>query len=247
MPKYTFKSQYATEFEYIAPKSQNPTVLYLHGFCSNPWGRKPDTVKEYCEKYGVGFYRFEFAGHGSDESNFESADFNIWKNQVIEIIDNVLKGDVYLVGSSMGGWISLLAAIERPERIKGIVGLAAAPNFIKLFEPYMTPEQKQQLIVEGKFRFGNDDFEYTITKKFIDSALENCLDDTAKQWDINCPVHLLQGMKDASYAWRGVLDIAKKIAHENVVVKIMKNADHRLGDDKSIQELFNSLVNIVNI
>ncbi len=109
MSKYTFKSSFATEFEYIPPKNNRPTVLYLHGFCSDCWGKKPETVKAFCLERGWGLFRFDYAGHGSDRENFEKADFEIWKNQILEVIDQTIEGDIVCVGSSMGGWLSLLA------------------------------------------------------------------------------------------------------------------------------------------
>jgi pimeloyl-ACP methyl ester carboxylesterase len=36
---------------------------------------------------------------------------------------------VVLVGSSMGGWLMLLAALALPEGVAGMVGIAAAPDF----------------------------------------------------------------------------------------------------------------------
>ena len=103
MPKYTFKSAFATDFEHIPPKNGRPTVLYLHGFCSDCWGRKPETVKAFCLAHGVGLFRFDYAGHGSDRENFAKADFKIWKEQVLEVIDEALAGDIVCVGSAMGG------------------------------------------------------------------------------------------------------------------------------------------------
>lgn len=180
MPKYTFKSAFATDFEHIPPKNGRPTVLYLHGFCSDCWGRKPETVKAFCLAHGVGLFRFDYAGHGSDRENFAKADFKIWKEQVLEVIDEALAGDIVCVGSSMGGWLSLLAAIERPERVRGVIGLAAAPNFVRRFAKLVTPEQEAELREKGRFTFGTDDFTYTITGRFIDTATAECLPEGEK-------------------------------------------------------------------
>ena len=246
MQKYTFNSHFATDFEHIPPKNGLPTVLYLHGFCSNAWGYKPETVKNVCLEQGLGFVRFDFAGHGSDVDNFENADFSIWKNQVFEVIEKIIAGDIIVVGSSMGGWLAMLAAINYPERIKGLVGLAAAPNFVKYFADLITVEQKQDLERCGKFKIVNNDFEYTITARFIETALASCLPDD-QPWKINCPVHLLQGILDASLPWRSVLDYAKRITSKNIVIKLLKDSNHRLNDKTAIDELRVSLVNIVNI
>lgn len=246
MQKYTFNSHFATDFEYILPKKHLPTVLYLHGFCSNAWGRKPEAVKKACVELGAGFVRFDFAGHGSDVDNFEKADFSIWKNQVFEIIEKVITGNIIMIGSSMGGWLSMLAAIRYPQRVKGFIGLAAAPNFVKYFADCVTDKQKQDLEHFGKFKIMNNDFEYTITARFIETAMASLLPED-KPWNINCFVHLLQGMKDASVPWRSALEYSSRITSQNVVVKLLKDSNHHLNDEIAINELKTSLVNIVNI
>ena len=128
----TYDTEFTTNFEYFMPKSDNKqkfTILYTHGFCSDPWGRKPEEIKKWCLKNNIAMYRYELAGHGSDAARFEQTDINIWKAQILEIIDKYIEGDIVLVGSSLGGWLSMIAAINRPNRIKGLVGLAAAPDF----------------------------------------------------------------------------------------------------------------------
>jgi len=247
MPKYTFKSAFATDFEHILPKNGQPTVLYLHGFCSDCWGKKPETVKAFCLAHGVGLFRFDYAGHGSDRDNLENADFKIWKEQMLEAIDEAITGDIVCVGSSMGGWLSLLAAIERPERIKGVIGMAAAPNFVKYFAKLVTPEQEADLREKGKFIFGNKDFAYTITQRFIDTAMAECLPEGKNSWPIRCPVHLIQGMEDASLPWQFVPDFAAAIASDQVEIKLLKTSNHRLNDEDAAEELENSLAKIVNI
>ncbi|MBO7556104.1 MAG: alpha/beta hydrolase [Alphaproteobacteria bacterium] len=246
MQKYTFNSHFATDFEYIEPKNNLPTVLYLHGFCSNAWGQKPETVKQECIKLGLGFVRFDFAGHGSDSDNFTNADFNTWINQASEVIEKVIKGNVIMIGSSMGGWISMLISIKYPDRVSGLIGLAAAPNFVKYFESNISEQQKQDLLTKGHFNIVNNDFSYTITKRFVETALASCLPEN-ENWPIYCPVCLIQGMKDASLKWQLVLQYAEQIISEKVEVKILKNSNHRLNDETALRELRQSIANIVNI
>lgn len=246
MQKYTFKSHFATDFEYIEPKNNLPTVLYLHGFCSNAWGQKPETVKQECIKLGLGFVRFDFAGHGSDSNNFIQSDFNIWIEQASEVVEKIIKGDVIAIGSSMGGWIAMLMAIKYPDRVKGLIGLAAAPNFVKFFADSISEQQKQDLMAKGYFNITNNDFTYTITNKFVQTALSACLPEK-ENWPIYCPVHLMQGMKDASLQWRMVLQFAQQIISDKVEIKLLKSSNHRLNDDTALKELRQSIVNIVNI
>ena len=127
MTDYTFKSNFTTKIDFRqakTPKTNSLTVVYIHGLYSDCWGRKPENVMEWCAANGVNFFRFELAGHGSDSARYEETDVNIWKAQLLEVIDNIVKTDVILAGSSLGGWLSLLAALERPEKVKGVLGLA---------------------------------------------------------------------------------------------------------------------------
>jgi len=156
MPSRTYDTQFTTNFEYInkelKPK-QKFTILYTHGFCSDPWGRKPEEIKKWCLKNDIPMYRYELAGHGSDNARFEEADINTWKAQILEIIDKYITGDIVVVGSSLGGWLSLLAAINRPERIKGVLGLAAAPDFTIDHMKYVTAAQRAEMEKYGKITY----------------------------------------------------------------------------------------------
>ena len=130
MQKYTYNSGFTTNFEFLKQEKSPFTILYIHGLCSDPWGKKPEAVKNYASKHGIDFLRFELAGHGSDANNFAKTDMNIWKNQLFEIIDTMIKGPIVVIGSSIGGWLSLIAAKERPERIIGFVGIIC-PHIVK--------------------------------------------------------------------------------------------------------------------
>ena len=140
----------------------------------------------------------------------------------------------------------MLIAIKYPDRVKGLIGLAAAPNFIKSFEQVISEQQKNDLLTKGYFNFINNDFSYTITEKFIETALKSCLPE-GENWPIFCPVHLIQGMKDASLSWRKSLQFAEQIASNKVEIKILKDSNHRLNDNLALNELRLSIANIVNI
>ena len=241
MQKYTYKSNFTTNFEHIEQKTSPYTILYVHGLCSDPWGKKPECVKKYAIDNGFGFFRFELAGHGSDAQNFANTDMNIWKNQVLEIIDDVIKTPVIMVGSSIGGWLSLIAAKERPERVVGVVGLAAAPDFMRpMFEMVFTQAQRDEIMQKGYTEYGNADFSYHFTKKLIESGFENEILN-GENLDIKCPIFLVHGTKDASIPYMHAFTIAQKVTSEHVTIKIRKNSNHRLNEDADIFEALKSL------
>ena len=243
MDKRTYHIGFTTDFEHIKTDfkmRQNFTILYTHGFCSDPWGRKPEEIKNWCIENGIGFYRYELAGHGSDISRFEETDINIWKAQILEIIDKYIEGDIVVVGSSLGGWLSLIAAIERKNRIKGVVGLAAAPDFTEEHIKYATPAQIEQMQNFGKITYPGQGIEFVVTKRLLDSGQDNLILNKGII-PIECPIILVQGMKDSSVDWHKAIKIAELADTQNVIVKLLKNANHRLNEDEDIAQILSAL------
>lgn len=239
----TYDIGFTTNFEYINKNSngtQKFTLLYTHGFCSDPWGRKPEEIKKWCEANDIPMYRYELAGHGSDKARFEETDINIWKAQILEIIDKYIEGPIIVAGSSLGGWLSLLAAVARPNRIKGVLGLAAAPDFTADWLFHITPDLMAELQKNGKFTFPGQSITYTITKHLLDSGNQNLILDKPSI-PILCPVVLIQGMKDTSVDWHKALLISERLETPDVTVKLLKNANHRLNEDHDIAEILSAL------
>lgn len=248
MQNYTFSSKFTTKIDFRQAKTLKAnklSVVYIHGLYSDPWGAKPERVKEVCQELDLGFIRFELIGHGVDKENYEQADFHLWKAQVEEVIDGFTEGGVIMIGSSLGGWLSLLMALSRPEKVKAIMGLAAAPDFTKdRFIDGLSYEQKIKLDEQGKIEFVTKDFTYVITKKLLESGNEFLLLD--KKLPIDCPVYLLQGMKDESVDWQKALKIAECIEGDDVTIKLLKNSNHRLNDVGDLAEIEASLRVIYN-
>lgn len=246
MQSHTFKSQFTTNFEFSQAKTlptnknnKDLTVIYTHGLYSDPWGHKPETIKSFCLENGLNFFRFELAGHGSDTLSYEDVDFNVWKDQILEVIDEMTTGKVLLVGSSLGGWLSLIAARERPEKVIGVVGLAPAPDFTLDLEKYVfTPAQKADLN-NGRLVFPMKDFSYVFTKKIFDTARQNLL--LEAPLTINCPVHIIHGTEDKNLDPKKPFKLQQCLTSEIVVVKLIKGANHRLGRDTDLKEIIASL------
>ena len=242
MEKYSFKIGYTTNVEYVKSdkNSKKFTILYTHGLCSDPWGSKPEKVKQWCIENDIDFYRYELAGHGSDKENYINTGVNDWREHILEIIDTIIEGPIIVVGSSLGGWLSMLASLYRPNRIVGVIGLAAAPDFTKYLRDFLTEQQNKELDEKGLTAFDNADFGYFYTMKLINSGNQNLIMEN-ENIDINCPVHLLQGMKDASVPYEHAINIANKLISEEVILKLLKESNHRLNDEIAKMEIINSL------
>lgn len=210
-----------------------PTVMFLGGFRSDMEGTKATYFEAQCKSRGQAYIRFDYRGHGSAKGKFEEACIGEWAQDAIDILDHCTSGPVLLVGSSMGGWISLLVAQQRAERICGIVGLAAAPDFTTWMEDAMSAEQKQELENKGFFELPNDyDAPYIITKKLIEDGRNNAL--LGNEININVPVRLVQGKKDADVPWETAGRIKDALTSDDVDVILIEDADHRLSSPNQL-------------
>lgn len=240
MQNYIYDNKFSCCFEHINQEFADLlTVLYIHGLCSDPWGRKSEAVKDFCEKNHFAFFRFELAGHGSDKDNYLNLDFNTWKNQVFDIIDTKISGKILLVGSSLGGWLSLIAARDRAERIIGVIGLAAAPDFTYDIENFVLTKEEKEELAKGVLNYPVGDFIYVFTKKMFDTARENLL--LQSPLAIKCPVHLIYGTMDKNLDPKKPFILQKVLESEQVIVKLIKDSNHSLGRDIDISELNHSL------
>src|ERR1700687_3948821 len=128
-----------------------PGVVFLGGFRSDMTGTKALFLEDYCRRRGQAFVRFDYFGHGASSGDVAQGTIGRWREDAIAIIDSLTEGPQILIGSSMGGWIMLLAALARPQRIAALVGGAAAPDFTEeLLWPRLTPAQREAIIEHGR-------------------------------------------------------------------------------------------------
>lgn len=205
-----------------------PTVVFLPGFRSDMTGDKATMLAGYCSERGQAMLRFDYSGHGASSGGFEDGTIGVWTRDALAVID-LTKGPLILIGSSMGGWIALLAALERRERIAGLIGIAAAPDFTEtLMWEAMTFEQRATLMQEGVLHVPSQYGEPTpITRVLIEDGRKHLLLDSPIALD--CPVRLLHGQRDADVPWELALRIAERLTSDDVRVILVKDGDHRLS------------------
>ena len=107
---------------------KSPGVVFLGGFMSDMTGTKATMLEAFCRGRGQAFLRFDYFAHGASSGNFAEATVGRWRDDALLVLDRLTEGRQILVGSSLGGWLMLLAALARPERVTGLVGIAAAPD-----------------------------------------------------------------------------------------------------------------------
>lgn len=221
-----------------------PTMIFLGGFRSDMQGTKAMFLEEKCKERGQAYVRFDYRGHGESEGVFEESCIGEWAEDAAEIIDHCTDGSVMLVGSSMGGWISLLLAYQKRIQLHSLIGLAAAPDFTTWMEEAMSDEQQAQLENQGYFDLPNDyDQPYKITKKLIEDGRQNTLLD--KDLEIKAPVRLLQGIKDTDVEWQTAHRIKNAISSDDVEVILLEEADHRLSSADQLEILNQVIENLL--
>ena len=207
-----------------------PTLVFLPGYMSDMEGGKASALDAWAAREGRAMLRFDYAGCGASQGEFESQSLARWRDDTLAMIDSV-EGPVVLVGSSMGGWLMLLAALARPERVAGLVGIAAAPDFTTWG---FTDEQKRTIREEGRLEEPSPYGEapYVTTRAFWESG--EGLKLLEGEIALDCPVRLLHGAADADVPWRVSLAILEKLRSADVQLHLVKDGDHRLSRPQDI-------------
>ncbi len=206
-----------------------PTVVFLPGFASDMTGAKATALAAACAADGTAMLRFDYSGHGASGGQFTDGGIGQWRADALAAIDQLTQGPLLLVGSSMGGWIGLHVALARPERVVGLVGIAAAPDFTEtLMWGSMAPAERGRLLADG---FLDVPSQYgpplRITRALIEDGRRHCLLDGPIP--LHRPVRLLQGQRDDDVPWETALKLADRIAGDDVRVTLIKDGDHRLS------------------
>ena len=223
-----------------------PTVVFLPGFRSDMNGDKATALAAFCAERGQACLRFDYSGHGASGGRFENGTIGQWADDALVLIDQQSDGPLLLVGSSMGGWIALLAALARKERVSGLVGIAAAPDFTEtLMWQAMTFEQRRTLMDEGVLyapsQYGEP---YPITRGLIEDGRKHLLLEAPIPLD--CPVRLLHGQSDPDVPWEIALRIAEQLSSEDVQVTLVKDGDHRLSRPQDLALLMRTLAALLD-
>jgi pimeloyl-ACP methyl ester carboxylesterase len=215
-----------------------PGIVFLCGFHSDMTGNKALYLEDYCRRRRQAFVRFDHFGHGASSGEASMGTIGRWAEDAIAVLDSLTQGRQILVGSSMGGWIMLLAALARPARIGGLIGVAAAPDFTEdLLWPRLDPAQRQQLQETGAVTLPSeyDRAGYTYRTSLFEDGKQYLVMRAAIALD--CQVRLLHGMADTSVPWQTSLSLAERLATKDVVVTLVKDGDHRLSRESDLARL----------
>lgn len=235
-----------TELAWIRQSGRPPMVVFLPGFQSDMQGEKGTYLARFCAARGQAMLRFDYSGHGASGGTFADGCIGRWAEDALAVIDREARGQLVLVGSSMGGWIALLVARERPDRMAGLIGIAAAPDFTEtLMWQAMAPAEQQRLLAEGSLTVESAyDSPLVITRRLIEDGRKHLL--LGGPIAISCPVRLLHGQRDPDVPWETALRIAERLNTLDVRLTLIKDGEHRLSRPQDLALLSATLAEFLS-
>jgi pimeloyl-ACP methyl ester carboxylesterase len=218
-----------------------PGIVFLSGYRSDMTGTKALFIEDYCRRRGRAYLRFDYFGHGQSSGEFERGTIGRWKDDAIAVIDELTAGPQILVGSSMGGWVMLLAALARRERVAALLGIAPAPDFTQALWERLSAEQRAACERDGVITLPSeyDPAGYPYSRALFEDGRHHLL--LRGEIGLSCPVRLLHGMRDAAVPWQRSLALAERLQSRNVVVTLVKDGEHRLSTESDLVRLVATL------
>lgn len=215
-----------------------PTIVFLPGYMSDMAGGKASAVFDWAAAQGRACLLLDYSGCGESEGDFAQGTLSRWRDEVLGLIAARCEGPVVLVGSSMGGWLMLLVALTIPERVAGLVGIAAAPDFTD----WGFDADQQARLAAGETLLADNPYGPEPTPTYAafwaDGQAQRLLD---RPIALTCPVRLLHGQRDPDVPWELALRLARQLHSDDVQVMLIKDGDHRLSRDGDIALLLRTL------
>ncbi len=232
---------------YRCLQGAGPGIVFLGGFMSDMEGTKAVALENWARRTERAFLRFDYSGHGQSSGRFEDGAIGDWAEDAQAAICALTTGKQILVGSSMGGWISAILSGEIPEKIAGIVGIAAAPDFTEdsMWDGFSL-DQRTDLMEKGQIKLPSDyDDPYTITRRLVEDGRENLV--LRKPLSMPFPVRLLQGSADLDVDMSVALRLFDHIKSNDVRLALVKGADHRFSNPECLKLIEDSITEILNL
>ncbi|WP_296176066.1 alpha/beta hydrolase [uncultured Brevundimonas sp.] len=224
-----------------AVMGDGPTVVWIGGFRSDMEGTKALALDAAARERGWNYVRYDHFAHGQSSGDWKQATIGRWREDAVALIDSLaqlgLEGPVIPVGSSMGGWVALLATLARPERIKGLVLVNPAQDFTeKLMWPGLADHERQAILREGETVITEEGLgSYVLTRRMFEEARDWLLLDGVIA--ITAPVHVLQGRADDVVPWRHQVELAERLSGGDLRLDLIENGDHRLSTPADLERL----------
>ena len=222
----------------LAP-GQQPGVVFLHGLSSDMGSRKALAVEDLCRRQGHSFLRYDASAHGASSGDWLEMTISRWVEDALLVLDALVQGPQVLVGSSLGGWIALLATLRRPERVAGLVLTSVAADFTEdVIWAGLSEEKRRSLMAEGKVDlpgWGPDAPPYPVGWPLIADGRAHLL--LRGPIPVTCPVRLIHGQKDPDNPWTTTMQVMDLLAGQDVETVLVKAGDDRLWTEADLRRL----------
>jgi pimeloyl-ACP methyl ester carboxylesterase len=237
-----FNSENGLKLAYRHVAGTGPTIVFLPGYMSDMAGGKATAVFDWAVTHNRNCLLLDYSGCGESEGAFKDGKLSRWRDEVLALIDHVGAHDVVLVGSSMGGWLMLMVGLALGDRLKGLVGIAAAPDFT---DWGFTDAQKAAIRKAGVLYQDNPyGPEPTPTwAAFYEDGVSHEL--LSGEVAIHCPVRLLHGQADSDVPWQISVRLAAALQSHDVRVTLLKDGDHRLSRDADVALLLETVAELL--
>lgn len=225
---------------------RGPGVVFLGGFKSDMTGTKAAWLHDWAREQNRAFLRFDYSGHGDSSGSFEEGCIGDWFQDARQVIEALTDGSQVLVGSSMGGWIALLVARAMPQRVAGLVTIAAAPDFTQQgFWAGFDDVQRQTLLRAGRIELPSDysDQPYVITRRLIEDGRDHLVMD--QPLPLSVPVRMLQGTADADVPVDWAMRLLGHATGDDIRLTLVKGADHRFSTPECLRLIGQSIDDVL--
>jgi pimeloyl-ACP methyl ester carboxylesterase len=215
---------------YVRHEGAGPGVVFLGGFRSDMTGTKAQFLEDWARAEGRAFLRFDYSGHGQSSGEFEDGAIGDWAADAMAVLARLTAGPQILVGSSMGGWISLLLARDMGQHVAGLVTIAAAPDFTE-DSMWAGFDADQRLVLDqvGQIALPSEYGEpLVITKRLIEDGRNHLV--LRSPLDLPFSVRMLQGTADADVDMAVALRLLDHVTGPDIRLTLVKGADHRFSD-----------------
>ncbi|MTH98201.1 carboxylesterase [Roseibium sp. RKSG952] len=237
------------EIAVLHDEGASPGLFWLSGFKSDMTGTKAEALSAWAVQSGVACTRFDYSGHGASSGAFEDACVSDWLEEAIAVFDRYCTAPTVIVGSSMGGWMALLLALQRREtkNIKGMVLIAPATDFTEelMWKQRFTPEIRAVIEREGRFEapsaYSGDP--YVITRKLIEDGRKHLILDRLLHFGF--PIKILQGIRDEDVPWQHAERLLRALPDDDVTMTLVPDGDHRLSRPQDIDMLLNAVSDLM--
>ena len=221
-------------------EGSGPTVVWIGGFRSDMEGTKALALDAAARERGWSYLRYDHFAHGRSSGDWRLATIGRWREDAIALIDG-LDGPVIPVGSSMGGWVALLLALARPDRLAGLVLVNPAPDFTEdLMWPGLADHERQAILREGETLVVEDGLgEYVLTRHMFEEARDWLV--LRAPLPVAAPVHILQGRADDVVPWRRQIGLVERLTGGDVRLDLIEGGDHRLSSPADLARLIEAV------